>query len=903
MKAIPRAYNKENDLIMKNRDYRLLQVFSIVLTFFCITSAVAERDYENMDRQLLEDALTVEGANHPTLDVPYYYQGGTAWCAYASTSMLLSYLGEDVKPKDVARAFSKGPREGTPPSELFSQEYWDYIHSFGYEAEIQVWKRSYLLGGSPVLLDNYIIGSIENRNPVFLGIDDKHHAIVIVGVDDVGICVHDPSGAVTGEIKGDSSHRIGVHLTWEEFHSLFSLFSGFLKPELTTVRIDAIPSPPRFPATIELIPAWYDESVPLEEPVFWTSPSSFGFMSPDDFPYMVTWDGQKKYGYYTVPYVIDVGHPDKDVDVGTVLTPFDKFDISVLVTNASENVADLSLYGEIEEIGNGGSVLRVLRGYSAKSLLIVPRSYTRVNVFDPDQSDTLFEPGLTIGELGFIDSDPETIQYLRITTHVAYQGQECDRLSVIVGANDRDTVSANITLIIDGSAAMASILTGSTITASVETISASNIFSGKMMLVYDPVVLTPTMVSKTELTLEALLEYNITPPQIQISLASAKPLQANGSLVDITFQVSRHVPVGTTTQISFLSARLDEGNIPVSTKAKTLAVVGPDSEPMILIPSIITQQGASIVVPIEIINAQQILSGSIGIRYDPSLLTFNAVSKADFTKNAMLESHLEGNEIRIAFASSTDISGSGKLLSLSFTVASNARSGARSELAFSFFKLDQGTIIPVAINGAVIVKGADAPTVSLPDSDGVPGSNITVPLNLDNAHDVFSGKVTLVYDSSILTATGVSAGTMAPAIMAHQAFSIGKIAIAFASADPINGSGTLINIDFKVLDTAPNGYKVVLGLSDCQFNENELLPITVHGSFVVTPETVSTLAPKDLDLNNDSQIDFSDLIQVVKSFGQEVKGQPDANPDVNGDGVVNILDLILMAKHLGGTIQ
>ncbi|MYE88211.1 hypothetical protein F4X33_04365, partial [Candidatus Poribacteria bacterium] len=50
-------------------------------------------------------------------------------------------------------------------------------------------------------------------------------------------------------------------------------------------------------------------------------------------------------------------------------------------------------------------------------------------------------------------------------------------------------------------------------------------------------------------------------------------------------------------------------------------------------------------------------------------------------------------------------------------------------------------------------------------------------------------------------------------------------------------------------------------------------------------------APNPADVNGDGQVNVLDLVHVANNFGK-------ADPDLNGDGVVNILDLTLVAKHL-----
>lgn len=46
------------------------------------------------------------------------------------------------------------------------------------------------------------------------------------------------------------------------------------------------------------------------------------------------------------------------------------------------------------------------------------------------------------------------------------------------------------------------------------------------------------------------------------------------------------------------------------------------------------------------------------------------------------------------------------------------------------------------------------------------------------------------------------------------------------------------------------------------------------------------------DLNGDGLVNIQDLTLIASRFGQDT-------PDLNGDGIVNILDLVLIANHLG----
>ena len=54
-----------------------------------------------------------------------------------------------------------------------------------------------------------------------------------------------------------------------------------------------------------------------------------------------------------------------------------------------------------------------------------------------------------------------------------------------------------------------------------------------------------------------------------------------------------------------------------------------------------------------------------------------------------------------------------------------------------------------------------------------------------------------------------------------------------------------------------------------------------------------------VDVNGDGQVDIRDLVLVGRHLGETIEEPIHPNPDVNGDGVVDILDLVLIKRHFG----
>jgi len=111
---------------------------------------------------------------------------------------------------------------------------------------------------------------------------------------------------------------------------------------------------------------------------------------------------------------------------------------------------------------------------------------------------------------------------------------------------------------------------------------------------------------------------------------------------------------------------------------------------------------------------------------------------------------------------------------------------------------------------------------------------------------------------------------------------------AAALAGTANGHGTLATITFEVLDLKESFLvpsDVILTDSD-----GEHLPHHFFGGLVIP----SQIGPEDV--NGDGVINILDLVKVAARFGQA----SDGTEDVNRDGVVNVVDLVKVAGALGG---
>ena len=114
----------------------------------------------------------------------------------------------------------------------------------------------------------------------------------------------------------------------------------------------------------------------------------------------------------------------------------------------------------------------------------------------------------------------------------------------------------------------------------------------------------------------------------------------------------------------------------------------------------------------------------------------------------------------------------------------------------------------------------------------------------------------------------------------------------------LNGSGPLLSIKFK----AKNVGKVIFTPGDCTLGDSdgvELPSVVPYLEIEIveelpTPEEDIFAGPKE-DINMDGKINILDLIVVTKHFGEPV-AENNKRADVNSDRVINILDLVAVAN-------
>ena len=180
------------------------------------------------------------------------------------------------------------------------------------------------------------------------------------------------------------------------------------------------------------------------------------------------------------------------------------------------------------------------------------------------------------------------------------------------------------------------------------------------------------------------------------------------------------------------------------------------------------------------------------------------------------------------------------------------------------------------------------------------GDTFTLDIRAENVIDFAGWQFNITFDPKVLEAIEVSEGDFLKTSGGTTFFrkgtidnTIGKITGLSATrlnADGVTGTGTLLSLTF----TAKTSGETRLVLHNFQFGSitGDAISVGPHEVLITIEEQLTTG-----DINRDGQVSILDLILVARYLGKDASANPQA--DINGDGIITILDLILVAQHMG----
>lgn len=162
-----------------------------------------------------------------------------------------------------------------------------------------------------------------------------------------------------------------------------------------------------------------------------------------------------------------------------------------------------------------------------------------------------------------------------------------------------------------------------------------------------------------------------------------------------------------------------------------------------------------------------------------------------------------------------------------------------------------------------------------------PGGAVSVPI-MYNANNLYGADITINYDENLLTNVSIELSEEAEDFVpVVNSLVPGKIVIGLAGSTAISGEGELLTIKFDAVDNSGN--EVTLNINKANINEKTNIE-TENGKVIISIKG-------DVDLNN--VVDIVDLTKAAMSYGKK-----DREVDMNGDGLIDIYDLVTIVKEM-----
>jgi len=209
-----------------------------------------------------------------------------------------------------------------------------------------------------------------------------------------------------------------------------------------------------------------------------------------------------------------------------------------------------------------------------------------------------------------------------------------------------------------------------------------------------------------------------------------------------------------------------------------------------------------------------------------------------------------------------------------------------------YFGFSPDTAYTLVSPGTGFAFSTDTPRVRV-------GDTFTVRVNAEKVTDLAGWQFDLTFDPDVLEAVEVREGNFLKrsggttffqrGTIENTAGKITGLSSALISKEGVTGTGKLLSVVFSA--KAEGNSELVLRNFQLGSNTGEVIPAGVR-NFTITVASGPTW-----DVNGDGQVSVLDLILIAQDFGKAAS--PNSRTDVNRDGAVSILDLILVAQHMG----
>ena len=188
------------------------------------------------------------------------------------------------------------------------------------------------------------------------------------------------------------------------------------------------------------------------------------------------------------------------------------------------------------------------------------------------------------------------------------------------------------------------------------------------------------------------------------------------------------------------------------------------------------------------------------------------------------------------------------------------------------------------------------------------GDTFTLHLDTENVSDLGGWQSDLTFNPVVLKANQVSEGDFLkqnagdtffqPGTINNKTGRISGLKAVRLSQDKVDRQGRLLSVEFTAIGNGES--QLTLDNFQVGSRRGETIPvIPPELSVVVGPDKKT--GERAWDINADGITNVLDLILVAQHLGEDASVNPAS--DVNGDGTINVLDLIVVAQNLGDAID
>ncbi len=182
------------------------------------------------------------------------------------------------------------------------------------------------------------------------------------------------------------------------------------------------------------------------------------------------------------------------------------------------------------------------------------------------------------------------------------------------------------------------------------------------------------------------------------------------------------------------------------------------------------------------------------------------------------------------------------------------------------------------------------------------GDTFTIDISAEDVFDMAGWQFDIAFDSAALEAIDVSEGDFLKTGGSTTFFQAGRIDntagkitrlnAARLSAQGVSGTGTLLQVKFKAkaageTELALRNFEFAASTGDSIPAGPHEIRITIEGQFTTG------------DVNRDGRVSILDLVLTAQQLGKRVSAG--SAVDVNDDGIVSILDLIIVSQGIAGS--